>query len=79
MAEKHVTFAACACVQACQLLTVRDVAAMLKVHPRSVWRMSAMGGIPAPLTLAPKTIRWRLKDIEAHVAELAAQADQVRT
>ena len=74
------TSTACACGQACQLLTVKDVAAMLKIHPRTVWRMSAMGEIPAPLTLAPKTIRWRLKDIEAHLAKLAAQAEaeQVR-
>ncbi len=79
MAEKHATLAACACGQACQLLTVRDVAAIFKVHPRTVWRMSATGEIPASLTLAPKTIRWRLKDIEAHVAKLAAQADQVPT
>jgi hypothetical protein len=41
--------------------------------------MSATGEIPAPLALAPKTIRWRLKDIEAHLAKLAAQAQQVRT
>ena len=78
MADKRVTLAACACGQACQLLTVRDVAAVLKVHPRTIWRMSATGEFPTPLTLAPKTIRWRLKDIEAHVAKLAAQADQVR-
>ncbi len=79
MAEKPLTPAACACGQACQLLTVRDVAAVLKIHPRTVWRMSATGEIPAPLALAPKTIRWRLKDIEAHLAKLAAQAQQVRT
>ena len=78
MAEKTLT-TACNCGQACQLLTVKDVAAVLKIHPRSVWRMSATGEIPAPLALAPKTIRWRLKDIEAHLAKLAAQAEQVRT
>jgi len=78
MPERTLT-TACACGQACQLLTVKDVAAMLKVHPRSVWRMSAMGEIPAPLTLGPKTIRWRLKDLEAHVGKLAAQAEEVRT
>ena len=77
MAERPLT-TACACGQACQLLTVKDVAAMLKIHPRTVWRMSATGDIPAPLRLAAKTIRWRLKDIETHVAKLAAQADQVR-
>jgi predicted DNA-binding transcriptional regulator AlpA len=76
--ENHVTLAACACGQACQLLTVKDVASILKVHPRTVWRMSATGDIPAPLALAPKTIRWRLRDLEAHVSRLAAQADQVR-
>ena len=78
MAEKTLT-TACVCGGVCQLLTVKDVAAVLKIHPRSVWRMSATGEIPAPLALAPKTIRWRLKDIEAHLAKLAAQAEQVRT
>jgi predicted DNA-binding transcriptional regulator AlpA len=63
---------------ASQLLTVRDVAAMLKIHPRTVWRMSATGEIPAPLALAPKTIRWQLRAIEAHIAKLVAQAEQVR-
>ena len=77
MAEITLT-TACNCGQDCQLLTVKDVAAVLKIHPRSVWRMSATGEIPAPLALAPKTIRWRLKDIEAHLAKLAAQAEQVR-
>ena len=62
---------------ASQLLTVRDVAAMLKTHPRTVCRMSATGEIPAPLALAPKTIRWQLKAIEAHIAKLVTQADQV--
>lgn len=60
----------------CQLLTVRDVADLLKIHVRSVWRQSATaqmgeGEFPRPLRLGEKTIRWRLLDVEAYIAKLA--------
>jgi predicted DNA-binding transcriptional regulator AlpA len=65
-------------VAACQLLTVKDVAALLKVHPRSVWRESAraetgLSVFPRPLRLGPKMVRWRLADVEAYVAALAGE------
>jgi predicted DNA-binding transcriptional regulator AlpA len=58
------------------LVTVKQVAAMLGIHPRSVWRMAAMaeggqGDFPKSLRLGPKTIRWRLADVEAYLAALA--------
>jgi len=59
-----------------QLLTVRDLAGLLRIHPRSVWRMATMGKIPAALCLGPKTIRWRASDINAYVAKLAGHADE---
>jgi excisionase family DNA binding protein len=62
-----------------QLLTVRDVAALLRIHPRSVWRMSASGQLPAPLALGAKTIRWRAADIEAYLTTLAGQAAKAVT
>ncbi|MBE3098086.1 MAG: AlpA family phage regulatory protein [Planctomycetes bacterium] len=61
-----------------QLLTVKQIAAMLGIHERSVWRLSAMaeGGqdsFPKPLRIAPKTIRWRLADVQAYLAALAGE------
>jgi predicted DNA-binding transcriptional regulator AlpA len=61
-----------------KLLTVKELAAMLGVHERSVWRMSAQaeaghGDFPRPLRIGPKTVRWRLADVEAYLAALAGQ------
>jgi predicted DNA-binding transcriptional regulator AlpA len=60
----------------CQLLAVRQLAAMLGIHERTCWRMAAMaqagqGDFPRPLRIGPKTIRWRLADVEAYLAALA--------
>jgi len=62
----------------CQLLTVRDVAAMLQVHTGTVWRLSALaeagrGKFPKALRLGPKTVRWRLSDIQAYLSALAEE------
>ena len=59
------------------LLTVRDVAAMLRIGPRTVWREAAKAeaglcGFPRPLRLAPKIVRWRLADVERYLSDLAA-------
>jgi predicted DNA-binding transcriptional regulator AlpA len=60
----------------CQLLTIKDVSAMLKIHARTVWRLSALaeagqGSFPKPLRLGEKTVRWRLADVEAYLDGLA--------
>jgi len=64
----------------CQLLTARDVAALLKVHVGSVWRLTAMSeanlpcnGFPRPVRLGPKTVRWRLSDLETYLTALAQE------
>ena len=76
MADKRVTLAACACGQDCQLLTVRDVAALLKLHVRTVWRLSALAEsgqdqFPKPVRLGEKTMRWRATEIAAYLDQLA--------
>lgn len=61
-----------------QLLTVKEVADMLGVHERTCWRLSAkadagQGDFPRPVRIGPRTIRWRLADVEAYVAVLAGE------
>jgi len=59
-----------------QLLDVRQLASALGVHPRSIWRLAAkaeagMNDFPRPVRIGPKTVRWRLSDVEAYLAALA--------
>ena len=60
------------------LLNVRQLAAMLGIHERSVWRLAGLaeagqGDFPRPLRIGPKTIRWRRADVEAYLATLAGE------
>ena len=58
------------------LLTVREVAAILKVNERTCQRLAAraetgLGDFPKRLRLGPKTVRWRRADVDAYIARLA--------
>lgn len=59
------------------LLSVRQVADVLGVHPRSVWRLAQTGDIPAPIRLSDRVIRWRLTDLRDRLEEMAAGAKGV--
>lgn len=59
------------------LLSVRQVADLLGVHPRSVWRLAQTGDIPAPIRLSERVIRWRLTDLRDCFEEMAAGAKGV--
>jgi len=59
-----------------RLLGVKELAATLGVHRRTVWRLAALaeagqGDFPKPVRIAPRTIRWRLSDVQAYLAALA--------
>lgn len=45
------------------LLPVGEVAAMLSLSERTIWRMRTDGEMPAPITVG-KSIRWRKSDID---------------
>ena len=67
-------------IEGVQLLAVRQLAAALGIHERSCWRLTAQaeagqGIFPKPLRIGPKTIRWRLVDVQAYLASLAKETD----
>jgi len=64
-----------------QLLDVRQLAAALGIHERSCWRLTAqaeagLGSFPKPLRIGPKTVRWRLSDVQAYLVALAGESGQ---
>lgn len=54
------------------VVSVREVAELLGVNPRTVWRMAQTGEIPAPIRLGERIVRWRLSDLREHLDRKAA-------
>jgi predicted DNA-binding transcriptional regulator AlpA len=52
------------------LLTVEDLADLLHVSKRSVFRLRALGALPAPVELSSNIVRWRPRDICAYIDRL---------
>lgn len=49
------------------LLTVKDVAARMKISERTIWVYRDMGFMPEPIKLRG-AVRWRANDIESWIA-----------
>ena len=49
-----------------RLLAVKDVAALLGVSARHVWRMNADGRLPPPVRFG-RSIRWRNTDVASWI------------
>lgn len=52
-----------------QLLSARQVGALLSVSTRTVWRMLSSGQLPQPIRIGTRLTRWRLVDIQAFLAD----------
>jgi len=50
------------------LLTVKDIAARLRVSPRTVWRLRDAGRLPAPIRFG-QAVRWRENDVSTWIAQ----------
>ena len=50
-----------------ELLTIRELATILKVSQRSIWRLVAAGQLVEPLRIGG-SIRWRCEDIRDWIA-----------
>ena len=58
------------------LLTARDIARVLGISERTLWRLVSKsrgghGGFPKPLRLGGHAVRWRWQDIEKYLQDLA--------
>ena len=62
-----------------KLLNVSEVAEILGIAVRSVWRLSATGQLPPPIRIGARCMRWRLADIERRTEELATDAQKKQT
>jgi predicted DNA-binding transcriptional regulator AlpA len=52
----------------CELLTVEELAKILKVSIRTVWRRRKAADVPAPVKIAG-AVRWRSRDIERWIKQ----------
>lgn len=54
------------------LLSIKEVAKLLKLDKRTVERMVKAGECPAPIRISPGRTRWRQSDIDAWLQERRA-------
>jgi excisionase family DNA binding protein len=52
------------------LLTVQEVANVLKLSKRTVWRWVAQGRLPTPVRYSRTCVRWKASAIQAHLDAL---------
>ena len=50
-----------------QLITVREVASLLSIHPATVWRLCERGALPQPIRMGTRCTRWSLEAVKAAV------------
>jgi excisionase family DNA binding protein len=53
------------------MIDVREVAEILSISTRSVWRLVADGELPQPIRFG-RNVRWRLTDIEVWIEARAS-------
>lgn len=51
-----------------RLIAVSEVATMLGVSVRTVWRLASSGALPPPLRLSGQLRRWRESDVADWIA-----------
>lgn len=58
-----------------RLLSVAEVAGMLTISTREVWRRADSGELPQPVRLGARTRRWLREEIEAVIERAKRQRD----
>lgn len=54
------------------VINVREVAELLGVNTRTIWRLCQRNELPSPIRLGPRILRWRLADLREHLDRKAA-------
>ncbi len=57
-----------------RLVPVAEVASLLSVGVRTVWRMVSCGNLPTPIKLSSRITRWKLSEIEQHIEGMKPKA-----
>lgn len=57
------------------LLTVREVARLLHLGERTIWKLNTAGEFPAPVRIG-RAVRWDRRVVEAWLAEKNAEAQK---
>lgn len=52
------------------LLTIRDVAEILDLGQRTVWRLEAEGRLPKAIRLNRRVVRWKASAIQSYIDQL---------
>lgn len=62
-------------MESAKLLTVSEVATILTISTREVWRRVDSGELPRPIRLGLRTRRWPREEIEAVIERAKRQRD----
>jgi predicted DNA-binding transcriptional regulator AlpA len=57
-----------------ELLTGEDLAGLLQVSVRTLFRLRARGVLPAPVEISTNIVRWRMADVRAYLDGLQPRA-----
>jgi predicted DNA-binding transcriptional regulator AlpA len=56
-----------------ELISADDIAALLRVSRRTVFRLRQRGDLPPPVEVSRNIVRWRLSDLRAYLDRLAVR------
>ncbi|MBM4039765.1 MAG: hypothetical protein FJ290_14755 [Planctomycetes bacterium] len=65
-------------LDACRLVTVKELAALLHLSPRAIWTLAAkrragVNGFPLPISFGKRATRWRLREVRTYLDALASE------
>jgi predicted DNA-binding transcriptional regulator AlpA len=62
-----------------ELVSADDVALILRVSRRTVFRLRQRGDLPPPVEVTRNIVRWRLSELHEHLAKLQARKPRRRS